>query len=681
MDIWPPSSGGLCDIRKDILQRSIEIEQAGDKSTQARVRANFATIDQYQARGRPNLGGSMASLDDLYDVDDRYRAFEDHAHGILVSLAGPGTGKTFSILRRVAALVNGRGIDAESICYVTFIREIANAFQSDFEQEFGDPDLLPSIPRISTLHSLACRLIRNRGFSVGYDGELFFTSVASRPDSFESRVFLGDLISVLQRPRLNTIARIRRQLDLVKRAWRNAEDPETLGGLPSIAHAGYLNLGRAYRLIDWDHTIPLAHTLYESPENRQEWLTRIEHYLIDEFQDFNSAEQSLISSILANASSAVIVGDDDQSLFSSRGGSPDGLRALFASEEADQVSLVRCRRCRSQIVTHANTLLQSMVPDPRLMLPHHGGGNVESLRFKSSKAEIEYLAEFLSGFIDTLPHEPRPRDGVVCLFPTLTSLRFYFEKLSDLLPCYTTKQANVSTRARLAHALQLCARPEQRFVERLILEYFSDIQPRHRRRLVELVIDGDISPTEACRHMIDEGELTQAAEDSAIRYITLCNALSSRDSAAIAGQISAWTEVDAGDLVDILVTYLGAINDEGQELAISEACDAALPSTAHPEVDAHSVQFLTIQGSKGLTKNTVVMPGLEDAWLPGTDEPADLPERRRLFYVAMTRATDHVLVTHPATRARGDPMNYDKPGRSQVSRFVTDAGIITQYHA
>jgi len=86
-----------------------------------------------------------------------------------------------------------------------------------------------------------------------------------------------------------------------------------------------------------------------------------------------------------------------------------------------------------------------------------------------------------------------------------------------------------------------------------------------------------------------------------------------------------------------------------------------------------------MHGSKGLTRKTVVMPGLEDAWLPGPAESEDLKEKQRLFYVALTRATDEVLVTFPRTRSRGDPLNYAAPGRGQASRFLAQCGITSQY--
>ncbi|GAG53184.1 unnamed protein product, partial [marine sediment metagenome] len=92
------------------------------------------------------------------------------------------------------------------------------------------------------------------------------------------------------------------------------------------------------------------------------------------------------------------------------------------------------------------------------------------------------------------------------------------------------------------------------------------------------------------------------------------------------------------------------------------------------------ILFLTMHGAKGLTRRYVFMPGLERAWLPGDASGVSLEEKRRLFYVALTRATDGVAITYPASRARGDALNYDTPGRGEGCPFVADAGLSFAYH-
>ncbi len=207
------------------------------------------------------------------------------------------------------------------------------------------------------------------------------------------------------------------------------------------------------------------------------WITDIKHYLIDEFQDFNKAEQVLIAFLSSHALSTVIVGDDDQSLYSTRGGSPDGLRSLYSDSTKDQVSLVNCFRCRETIVTAANTFQGVMHTTPRMMTPVESGGEIFAYRFKSSNAEIAFIVPFLQDCIAQLRETITPKDGTVCLFPSWKVLDEYYEQLSPLIPCVKRKSVVDPQRMWLERVLNLLCTPNQRFIERLLLNEYDQIKP------------------------------------------------------------------------------------------------------------------------------------------------------------------------------------------------------------
>jgi superfamily I DNA/RNA helicase len=201
----------------------------------------------------------MANLDLTYSPDERTDAFENHATGFLISLAGPGTGKTSSFLKRTQALTS-RGVSQDSICYLTFIKEISNAFIEDYIEEFGRESYEANKPRISTLHSFACRLLRNQGFQIGYDGELYFANTAD-PDSNDATTVLSDLLEFVIGPDCSSVAQLRKHMNCVKRAWRDEVDPLCLPDpIPTILPQAE-NLFKAFRVVDWDQTITLAHAL------------------------------------------------------------------------------------------------------------------------------------------------------------------------------------------------------------------------------------------------------------------------------------------------------------------------------------------------------------------------------------------------------------------------------------
>lgn len=198
--------------------------------------------------------------------------------------------------------------------------------------------------------------------------------------------------------------------------------------------------------------------------------------------------------------------------------------------------------------------------------------------------------------------------------------------------------------------------------------------------MVRLIIEKDISPVEAINCLLADGQITGKAGESAIDFRNLCQNLSSQEPEAISELISEHLNLETDDLAMRLFNFIASIGEVDQDNAIRNFCDLLLPETALPPEYPRAILFLTMHGSKGLTKNTVVMPGLEDAWLPGASLGEGLQENARRFYVALSRGTNLVQITYPKHRAKGDPLNYSIAGRRDVSRFVRESGIPDMYH-
>ena len=618
-------------------------------------------------------GATLSNLDENLPIDDRSRAFKEHRVGVLACMAGPGTGKTTSLIARMKALID-RKVRLDAICYLTFIREIGNAFRKDYDKEFGSGADV-ELPRISTLHSFACRLLRNHGHRIGYEGELAFLNIADKEDA-RSKIFRNDLLAIARSKELNTVERLRRILGPIKSAWQKREDPTGLEEPVPTVLAKCLELLSAYRLFDWDQTVPLAHSLLDAMEEWPKWIKKIEHYLVDEYQDFNPSEQAFVTLLGKAAESVVIVGDDDQSLYRSRGGSPEGIRQLYDPAKCDCVSLVRCYRCKSVIVERANTFRRSMRTDSRPMMPSNEGGKVVCYSFKSSKAEIAYLRDVLAQSLAALPEKPRDRDGVVCLFPSWRALGFYFDKLKDDVECVRRSGSTDPARQHLEWILALVKRPKQRFLQRLLLDRY-DIKPAVKRAVVRTILERNIAPADAVTVLIAAGEVPASSKTGADAFLALCHAAEAKDPGTIVAFVAETLGREVPEVAGIVGEVLKAMDDEDDaDQAIQAACDQLLPETKEPTPNPHSVLFLTVHGAKGLTKKIVVMPGMEEAVLPGASEGDELDELKRVFYVALTRATDGVLMTYPRTRAaKGDPLAYERQGNGLPSPFVASAGI------
>jgi DNA helicase II / ATP-dependent DNA helicase PcrA len=618
----------------------------------------------------------VANLDEVYAEDRRAEAFENHAAGLLVSLAGPGTGKTYCLLRRIRALTTGQGVRPQGICYITFIGAIADAFLADYEKEFGPQPDRSLRPRINTLHSFACRLLRNKGASLGYDEELFFADLS---DGEAGDVFLKDLLLSPLPPGIRAIGPLRKAVKALKRAWRTQTDVRETSPCDGGVVYPLCALARSYRLLDWDQAVHVANELLAAGTNRPGWIGGIQHLLVDEYQDFNPVEQAFLAALQPEGGSIVIVGDDCQSIYGSRDAAPAGLSDLFHDPSADTVTLVLSRRCKTEVLEASNRLLGTISPTAPKLKPLAAGGRVECQYFGSSKAELAYLATYLRERLAEVPDPAEAKDGVVCLFPTKKALRFYLEKLGEELPCRASEASPNEQRIELTELLELVRNPHQRFAERRILERFPAIKPRHKRALVALVLAADQAPTWAIGKMLREG-MDGSAATSAADYLALCEALSSRDCDTISRVIVGRLGADLGVLTEAISVLLREEDCANSEDLIEATCDRILPETAQPRADPKYVQFLTMHGSKGLTRHCVAMPRLGHIWRPGADSDALSEEDRRLFYVAMTRATDHVLVTYPLHRGAKDPLFYQTAERGETCPFVVASGLRAVYH-
>jgi len=559
----------------------------------------------------------------------------------------------------------------EEICYVTFIRQIKIAFQADYETRDETKDL--PLPWITTLHSLACRVIRNLGHTAKFGDGLYFLNIGDKGD-FAARVFLDDFVNFSGDPNLNTRTKARKAIGGVKAEWQNDRDPSTkehsLFGVASQVVA----LTHIYQALDWDYAVHTAISLIDKGAGL-DWLWKRKHWMVDEYQDFNQAEQRLLASAVARADSVVIVGDDYQSLYRSRGGAPEGLLALYSDTDGnDAVSLVCCRRCPSEIVTKANKLAESMPGETRELLSSRDGGKVGCAHFASARQEILSLADFLKKQVSAMGEQPKPEERTACLFPNRRMRDFYFERLSDAgVPCVKPPTPS-EARQVLTIALRLSQERGQRFAERVLLEKASGIPRDKREVIVRRLWSEQKAITTFLPALLESSELS-AVKPAGVAWLASIAQIVSGQAPELATGLTQLTGFAVG--VEQAQEFLANVDDENLEDAIQTFCDTVTgdPAEGAGEGSEKSVDFLTIHASKGLTRKCVVLPGLEQIHFPGSSKGEELEEKRRMFYVALTRATERVIITFPRMRHSGDCLRRPGAGQYQPSGFIKEAGI------
>jgi superfamily I DNA/RNA helicase len=568
------------------------------------------------------------------------------AYGIAASpnsrirvVAGPGTGKSFAMKRRVARLLES-GIDPKTILPVTFTRVAAE----DLHRELvgmGVPgcDQLKGV----TLHSLAMRmLMRNHVLAT--------TGRTARPlNDFELEPLISDMMIDHGGKK-----KVKKRMRAYESAWARLQH-ETPGFVPSAEDAAF-----SADLVAWlvfhnamliGEVIPQLHRyLHSNPAvpERQEFT----YILVDEFQDLNKAEQGLIE-LLSGHANVCIVGDDDQSIYSFKHAHPEGIRDwLTANLGADDLSLDECRRCPTRVAQMANSLighnLMRLVPRALVPVPSNGPGDVRIIQYRTLLGEVAGIANIISGFI---ARGVPPGDILVLAQRGAIGTPIY-----DAL-----RMSGVPVRSYYAEAELDAEEAQRRFA---VLKLFVDRQDKVALRWL-VGLPGSHWNSAGYRrvrtHCATTGQTPwQTLEQLSAGILSLPHTanivaafndvVEELDALELCPNLSAVVDTifpDGDhfvlDLRTLALEVLDEVGEDDRRALLSKLAEAI----SQPEIpsEIEDVRIMSLHKSKGLSAPVTIIAGCVEGLLPKQPEAgtplaeatALIEEQRRLFFVGISR--------------------------------------------
>lgn len=316
-------------------------------------------------------------------------------------MAGPGTGKSFALQRRVARLLE-EGQDPTRVMVVTFTRNAAASLVQDLHSlnVHGCDEI-----HVGTLHSF-CFSLLNRADVFAYLKRVPRPLIAvSKSGSlqFEGGVLLDDLIS----QRFGTKRDCTKRIRAFEAAWARLQH-EAPGWAQSqldqdFQHA-LISWLRFHQAILIGELVPEAlRFLRNNPLS--DVRRAFDHVIVDEYQDLNRAEQEIVD-LVADKCSSAIVGDADQSIYSFRYANPEGIDDfLNRHPTTHDETLIECRRCPTRVVTIANHLIRNNHPGyspPRLKAyPSNLPGEIHIVQWKEPNEEASGLTDFVKHLVAT----------------------------------------------------------------------------------------------------------------------------------------------------------------------------------------------------------------------------------------------------------------------------------------
>jgi superfamily I DNA/RNA helicase len=545
------------------------------------------------------------------------------------------------------------GAEPSRILLVTFTRVAAKDLEDELE-EFSS--MGATAINKGTLHAYCFSTLRKANV-------LQVTGRVPRPLlSFEERFLLEDL-------KLFTVENIhqrKKRLKAFEAAWAREQDQEP--GWPTDENDRNFQA----HLEDWlkfhhaillGELIPITLTYLRNNPGCEE-RTQFDHVLVDEYQDLNKAEQSLID-LLSENSSLIVIGDEDQSIYENfRFAHPEGISRFDDTHEGTyDVPLELCRRCPTSIINVANELIRNNIRRTgRSLQPFPGNppGTIHIVQWPSLESETEGIVNFLqnkitSGEFDagkTLVISPRRqfgyriRDGLRA--SNIPAHSFFHEEA-----LYGNPKDDDSNQAQQAFILlALLRNPEDRVSLRCWLGFGSQtLRVNEYQRLKNYCSTNPVSPKEALDSLVNSEINIRHTTGITERYRRLIQRLEHLQT------------LHAPDIFNLLfppgeewaVPAREIVESTVEEWTIDNIYDSLLTMITQPELptDVDYVRIMSLHKSKGLTADHVVVTGLIEGLIPsqGDDNLSFeqqnrlLEEQRRLFYVAITRPKQTLVLS------------------------------------
>jgi len=604
-------------------------------------------------------------------------------------MAGPGTGKTFAMKRRVARLLE-EGVPAGRLLVVTFTRVAAASLVTELGQlgVEGCADI-----NAGTLHSFCFRVLnRQQVFEfVNRVPRPLVTFSKSAALQFEASPLLADISA--NRKREGT-----KRIQAFEAAWARLQSDSP--GWPEDPvdrqfHDDLLRWLTFHRSMLIGEVVPEVLKYLRNNPGAPE-LSAFDHVIVDEYQDLNRSDQVLLDHLTSG--SGVIIGDENQSIYRFRYAHPEGIMEFGASHDpTHDEDLDECRRCPTRVVALANSLIMRNHPAAVTALlrpkPGNSEGSVHIVQWQKMEGEARGIAKYIAWLISEGTCEA---GQILILSPRRNIAYSVRDALKDLhvaAHSFYHEEALEEDQAQEAFAyLTLLADQDDRVALRFLLGFGSGTWLAGQYAKIRNYSEQNgLSPRETLEILAKGEAILPGSAKLQGRYKSIASRLAALQGLTGIHLVDGLFPENVEETRLLRESITPIVQDDMEASAMLDRLRNLITQPEMPE-DADFVRIMSLQKSKGLTSKAVIVTGCIEGLVPFID--ADEPvaeqreierEQRRLFYVAITRPTDILVISsfasidrHLAHRIGAETIpGFSQQARTIASRFLAELGPTT----
>lgn len=641
-------------------------------------------------------------MDLLKDLNEAQRAAVEYIDGPSLVIAGAGSGKTRVLTYKIAYLLS-QGMKPWSIMALTFTNKAAREMKERIGKLVGN-DLAQHL-YMGTFHSIFSRILRAEAEHIGFNNNFTIYDESDSRSLIKAIVKEMGLDDKKYKP-----AAVHAKISMAKNNLMSAAAYESDAAIfeqnkraqmPEVGKifVAYVQRCKQANAMDFDDLLTLTYQLFREHEDiRHKYAARFDYVLVDEYQDTNHVQMSIVMQLCQEKQRVCAVGDDSQSIYSFRGANIDNILNYQRQFQGTRLfKLEQNYRSTQTIVEAANSLIKhNRNQIPKDVFSENAKG--EKIQYKpaySDKEEAVIVAKDVKRI--------RREDGCqysdfAILYRTNAQSRSFEEEFRKQgIPYRIYGGLSFYQRKEIKDIIayfRLVANPDDEEAIKRIINYpargigattvlkIADCAHQNQVSFWEVigapeqyglaVNKGTMNKLETFRLLIssfiDRAQTTDVYElgDAIIKESGISqDIMSGKDADDLARQ------ENLEEFLSGMSAFVEERREEGRfdELFLQDYLqDVALLTDADSDGDKDEprVSLMTVHAAKGLEFPTVFVVGLEENIFPSPLSAAslrELEEERRLLYVAITRAEKHCILTNAKNRWRYGKMEFDNPSR------------------
>ena len=641
-------------------------------------------------------------MDLLKDLNEAQRAAVEYIDGPSLVIAGAGSGKTRVLTYKIAYLLS-QGMKPWSIMALTFTNKAAREMKERIGKLVGN-DLAQHL-YMGTFHSIFSRILRAEAEHIGFNNNFTIYDESDSRSLIKAIVKEMGLDDKKYKP-----AAVHAKISMAKNNLMSAAAYESDAAIfeqnkraqmPEVGKifVAYVQRCKQANAMDFDDLLTLTYQLFREHEDiRHKYAARFDYVLVDEYQDTNHVQMSIVMQLCQEKQRVCAVGDDSQSIYSFRGANIDNILNYQRQFQGTRLfKLEQNYRSTQTIVEAANSLIKhNRNQIPKDVFSENAKG--EKIQYKPAYSDKEE-----AGIVAKDVKRIRREDGCqysdfAILYRTNAQSRSFEEEFRKQgIPYRIYGGLSFYQRKEIKDIIayfRLVANPDDEEAIKRIINYpargigattvlkIADCAHQNQVSFWEVigaperyglaVSKGTMNKLETFRLLIssfiERAQTTDVYElgDAIIKESGISqDIMSGKDADDLARQ------ENLEEFLSGMSAFVEERREEGRfdELFLQDYLqDVALLTDADSDGDKNEprVSLMTVHAAKGLEFPTVFVVGLEENIFPSPLSAAslrELEEERRLLYVAITRAEKHCILTNAKNRWRYGKMEFDNPSR------------------